>query len=175
MVGVVHIRYAEALYKVATSNNKIDLIADELNAIKKILDEQKDFMKILCHPKINEESKINMVKNIFDKKISEEIMGIITLVINKNRENILIKLFDEYVSIVKKNKNIVTATITSAIVLQDEHVNKIKDKLKQAVNKEIEIKTIIDKKIIGGLKIQVGNTVFDRTVKAKLENLRKAL
>ncbi len=175
MVGIVQTRYAEALFNLIRDKNKLDLVSKEVAFTKQVLEEQEELIKVLNHPQVNEEAKVNLVKGIFADKISQEVIGLMVLTIRKNREAMLNKIFDEFLKLVKKHNNIATAVITSAISLSDEHIQKIYAKLKQELNKEVEIKTNIDKNVIAGLKIQVDNTIFDRTINNKVEELKKAL
>ncbi|HAN09800.1 MAG TPA: ATP synthase F1 subunit delta [Clostridiales bacterium] len=175
MAGVVQKKYAEALYQMAIEHDKVDKITEEVKVVKKIMNEQKDLMKVLYHPQVNQQAKMDIVKNIFNQRISEELIGMIIITIEKKRQGILDKIFDEYINLVRRKKNISIANVTSAIKLSDEYIRKIHDKLKQTLNKEVEINAIIDRKVIGGLRIQLDNTVFDRTIKNKIENLRNVM
>ena len=175
MAGVVQKKYAEALYQMAIEHDKVDKITEEVKVVKKIMNEQKDLMKVLYHPQVNQQAKMDIVKNIFNQRISEELIGMIIITIEKKRQGILDKIFDEYINLVRRKKNISIANVTSAIKLSDEYIRKIHDKLKQTLNKEVEINAIIDRKVIGGLRIQLDNTVFDRTIKNKIENLSNVM
>ncbi|HCC08323.1 MAG TPA: ATP synthase F1 subunit delta [Clostridiales bacterium] len=175
MAGVVQKKYAEALYQMAIEHDKVDKITEEVKVVKKIMNEQKDLMKVLYHPQVNQQAKMDIVKNIFNQRISEELIGTIIITIEKKRQGILDKIFDEYINLVRRKKNISIANVTSAIELSDEYIRKIHDKLKQTLNKEVEINAIVDRKVIGGLRIQLDNTVFDRTIKNKIENLSNVM
>ena len=175
MAGVVQKKYAEALYQMAIEHDKVDKITEEVKVVKKIMNEQKDLMKVLYHPQVNQQAKMDIVKNIFNQRISEELIGMIIITIEKKRQGILDKIFDEYINLVRRKKNISIANVTSAIELSDEYIRKIHDKLKQTLNKEVEINAIVDRKVIGGLRIQLDNTVFDRTIKNKIENLSNVM
>ncbi|MFT4326962.1 MAG: ATP synthase F1 subunit delta [Candidatus Woesearchaeota archaeon] len=175
MVSIVYKRYAQALYSVALNNNKVEDIQRDVIAIKEVLTFESQLAKVLCHPRINENEKLSLLKNIFEGRVNNEVIGLLTIVLRKNRQQFLVNIFDEFLNFVRKGKNISVAIITSAIPLNDVIMNEIHQSLVRGLNKEIELHAKVDEKVMGGLKVQVDNMIFDRTIKGRLEQLKKVL
>jgi F-type H+-transporting ATPase subunit delta len=175
MVSVVHKRYAQALYDLATEHQKVEEIETEIHQIKEFFDGDSQLAKVLSHPRVHENEKLRILKNVFEGKISTEIMGLLTVVLRKNRQDLLGKIFYEYLNLVKKGKNISTAWITTAVELSDEVKKKIHEKLKNTLKRDVEIHLNLDEDLLGGMRIQVDNMVLDRSLKGRLEELKKAL
>ena len=175
MVSIVYKRYAQGLYDLAINNDKTDDIQRDILNIKEFFNPETQLAKVLNHPRVNEDEKLQLLKNAFNGKVSDEIIGLLTIVLRKNRQNILSQIFDEYLDMVKKGENISTALVTSAVPLAEETTKKIHDRLKKTLNKDVEMQAKVDTTILGGLKIQVDNMIFDRTLNGRLEELKKAL
>lgn len=175
MVGIVENKYAEALYKLAMERGILETLEQEVLVVKGILEKEEDFIKILCHPQVVEECKLDILKNIFKNKLSDELMGLLLLVVKKNRQDVLINILNAFLNRVKGYKNINTAVVTTAIDLSNEYIEKIRSILIDKFDGEVEIKTKVDTSIIGGLKININNRVFDRTLNTQIENLKEAL
>ena len=72
-------------------------------------------------------------------------------------------------------KGEMSATITSAKVLDEKELKYIKDKLKDKFSSEFNINTIVDETLIGGLKIQVGSQMIDSSIKNQLQTLKEKM
>jgi F-type H+-transporting ATPase subunit delta len=175
MVSVVHKRYAQALYDLATQQQKVEEIETEIHQIKECFHGESQLAKVLSHPRVHGNEKLQILKNVFEGKISTEILGLMVVVLRKNRQNLLSKIFYEYLYLAKKGKNISTAWITTAVELSDEVQKKIHEKLKNTLKRDVEIHLNVDEDLLGGMRIQVDYMVLDRSLKSRLEELKKAL
>lgn len=175
MVSVVYKRYAQALYNTAANNKKTDDIQGDILKIKGFFNPENQLAKILSHPRVNENEKLMLLKNTFEGNVSDEIIGLLTIVLRKNRQNILSQIFNEYLRLVKRGKNISTVLVTSAVPLTDVTTRSIHERLTNTLKREIELHLKVDTQVLGGLKIQVDNMIFDRTIKGRLEELKKSL
>ena len=116
------------------------------------------------------------VENIFKTRISDELLGLMVMIIEKNHYKHLVSVFDHFTECVKEYKNIGTAYITSAVELSDEQKKAIEKRLLDTTRYvEIEMKFDVDAALIGGMKIRIGDRVVDSSVKTKLEDLTREL
>ena len=94
-------------------------------------------------------------------------------VIDKNREEILFDIYIEFLNLRDIKEGILRAGVKSAVELTDQLKEKIEQKLAARTNKNVKADYKIDKSIIGGIVIQVNDTVIDSSVQHQLELLRK--
>ena len=83
MARQVNTTYGSALFEVAMETNTLDSTLEEVTFVKQTFLENEDLMKLLLHPNIEKENKISVVENIYKGKISDEITGLLTMLINK--------------------------------------------------------------------------------------------
>ncbi len=175
MAKLISKRYAVALFELAQETNKIDELNTEVEFIYKSISEDKDFLIILNHPRISGEEKFNLFQEIFKGQISDEVLGLLSVVVGKNRETELVEIFVEFLELVRVHKGIATAYITSATALTPEQLTAIKQKLSEKLNKQIIVETDTKPELIGGLVINVDGKIIDNSIKTNLFNIKKSL
>ena len=76
-------------------------------------------------------------------------------------------------SLFKKQKNIEVATIKTAVKLEGKLEKHILSIIKEKTNGNIELRKIIDKNIIGGAIITIGDSQIDASVSKKILELKQ--
>ena len=175
MAKLVVKRYATALFDIAKSEGKMATYENEVKVIIKALQDEPDFMAVLGNHKVTVEEKINLIENIFTDKIENSILGLLVLLVKKGRQVEIINVLEAFLERINKEAGIVKATVTSAIALNDAQVEAIKAKLEASTKSKIELETIVDKGIIAGLVIRVGDKVVDASIKGEMQTLKKQL
>ena len=176
MARQVKVAYGNALFEVAMENNSLDATLEEVAFVKQSFLENEDLMKLLLHPNIEKDSKISVVESIYKGKISDELTGLLTMLINKGHQKDIVSVLDYVISAIKEEKGIGIAHISSAVELSKEQKDKIEQKLLETTEyKEIEGNYDVDKSLIGGLVIRISDTVVDSSLKTQINNLSRSL
>ena len=176
MAKQVDTTYGNALFELAVEENIVDSLYEEANQLIAILKDNEELIKLLNHPQIEKSEKKNLIERIFGKRVSDEITGLMIMVVEKGHITSMIDIFEFFVKQVKKAKNIGVASVTSAISLSDSQKAAIEKRLLQTTHyTSMEIDYKVDKSIIGGLVIRIEDRVVDSSIKTKLDNMSKAL
>ncbi len=165
-------RYALALYKVAEEKNKVEEYLEDLRKICDIIDNNKEFYEVIKYPQISTKQKKKIFNDVFKGKIDEELLSFLLILIEKGRILYLRQKLHQMEQIHLEKENKVVAEVKSVIGLTEDQTLKLKEKLEKKYNKTVIIKHEIDKSIIGGLYVRVGNDVIDGSVKSRLEDMR---
>ncbi|AIY84719.1 MAG: F0F1 ATP synthase subunit delta [Clostridium baratii] len=165
-------RYALALYKVAEEKNKVDEYLQDLREICDIIDNNTELKAVIEYPQISTKQKKRIFIDIFKGKIDEELLSFLLILIEKGRILYLREKLNQFEQINLEKKNVVIAQVKSVIEMTDEQTSTLKSKLEKMYNKTVIIKHEIDKSIIGGLYVRVGNDVIDGSIKSKLDDMR---
>ena len=165
-------RYAMALYKVAEEKNKVDEYIEDLREICDLIDNNKDFYEVIKHPQISTKKKKQTFINIFKGKIDEDLLSFLLILIEKDRILFLREKLNEMEKIHLEKNNTLKAKVVTAVPMLENELQELKDKLEKKYNKKIIISTKVDKSVLGGVYVRVGNDVIDGTVKSKLEELK---
>lgn len=176
MAKLVSKTYGDALFEIAQEENKFDLFLEEVKAVKTAMEENPDLFKLMTHPKVVKEEKIKVVENIFEGKVSPELVGLIRMIVDKGHFDEIDSVFAYFIDEVKEYRNIGTAYVTSAVELNDAQKSAIEKRL-LATTKYVtfEIHYNVDAAIIGGLVIRIGDRVVDSSIRTKLDKLTREL
>lgn len=176
MAKLISKTYGDALFELAVEENKVDDLLGEIGQLQKVLQENEDFGRLMTHPKINKNEKIQVVTNVFKGRISDELLGFLTIIISKDRYQEIDGILEYFLTEVKKYKGIGVATVTTAVPLREEQRRKVEQRLLDTTDyKSMEIHYKQDAALIGGMVIRIGDRVVDSSISTKLNELQKDL
>ncbi len=169
-------RYAEALINLSVQMKEIDTFEQDFQSIVDIFNDQEDFRFFLLSPEISTEVKKGALKEVFDGNVKPELLNFLMLVLDKGRIKFLPGIFEEFVSLADKEKNVLSMTIISTSPLSEDQIKIIKDKYREIYNASSVKATLeIDDGILGGIKIKIGDEVVDGSIKGRLDALRNMI
>lgn len=175
MAELISNRYAQALFELALENDCVDKYFEDVSLVYDCIKDDKEFLTVLKHPQISGEEKLAMLTETFRGKISEDVLGMFSVALRKNREAQLVDILGSFIEKVREHKGIVTARLVSAKPLTAQQIQRIKDKLTQTLGKQIDLVYSIDQRLIGGLQIYVCGRLIDNSIKTKLNGLKNQL
>jgi F-type H+-transporting ATPase subunit delta len=165
-------RYAKSLFDLALEQNILDKVHHDMKLMADICKNSPELLNCLKSPVINGDKKQAVLDSLFAKSFTKLTMLFIQTVIRKRREQYLVNIAEEFLVLYREHKNIQQAHITSASPLSSKVKNELKENLEKQTGKTIEIETQVDPKLIGGIRIQVGDKLFDDSIATQLNNLR---
>jgi len=168
-------RYALALYEVAEGKGRVEEYLNDLREIVLIMKNDADFLKTIKHPQISTSTKKKMFTNIFKGKIDDELLAFLLILIEKDRILFLAEKLKEMEKIHLERNNTLMVEVKTVITLQENEREGLRAKLQTMYDKKIIFDEKLDKKIIGGVYIRVGDDVIDGTIKSKLDEMKKLM
>ncbi len=176
MAKLVTKTYGDALFDLACEEKKLDELYKQVTDLKKILDANTEFKALMNHPKITRDEKLGCMEEVFGGRIEGELLGFLVLVLKKDRYGEIDGILDHFIARVKEFKGIGVAYVTSAVELTDAQKKEIKDKLLATTDyKEMEVNYRVDRELIGGVIIRIGDRVVDSSIRTKLDDIRREL
>jgi F-type H+-transporting ATPase subunit delta len=169
----VSYRYANSLMLLAEEKNIFQEVAKDADLIFNTINNSKELKVILKSPVIKTELKKKLLNEIFSNKISSETLSFIDFVIQKNREDILLEIFKEFLVLCDKKNKILRAKVKTAVELDESLKSKLTTKLESRTNQKVIANYLLDQKIIGGFVVEIDDQVYDASVKHQLAQLRK--
>ncbi len=165
-------RYALALYEMCKEAGNIETVLEELGEVVEEMDNNEGLIKIIRNPQINKHNKKRIFEELFKGKIEDELLSFLLLLIDKGRILYLREKYNQFRLVYLKNNNTVVAKIKSVIPLNHNERETIKSKLEKRYEKTVIIEEEIDKSLLGGMLISVGDETIDGTIKTKLMDLK---
>ncbi len=166
-------RYAKSLIDTAVEKGQLEQVNLDMKMVLVACKKLKDFTLLLKSPLIKTDKKIKIFREVFKEQINHITEEFIVLVTKNRRESILEDIATEFLTQYKVKMNIVTATVTSAVKLDTQILQQIKEILKKAYKAEIELVEKTDQRLIGGFILRIGNKEADLSVLRQLNQLKK--
>ena len=176
MIGsIVAKRYALALFQIANEKQLLDQMELELRTVREVTLNNDDFKALLKTPKISMENKKQMIRTIF-AGISEDVQNTIIILMERHREEEIAAVADHFITLANEAKGTADAIVYSARELTSEEAASISTTFASSIGKNsLRMNNIVDKNLIGGVKIQIGNRIYDGSVRGKLDRLERKL
>lgn len=171
---IVASRYAKSLLQLAVEKGQLEKVYADMLFVQSTCDKHHDFVRFLNSPIINTDKKLAVLKEVFAGHISEMTVGFFVILANKRREMYMGDIAKSFIEQYKEHKNILTAVITSAAGIDTTVKTKVLELVKQTTKGEVELVEKVDKDLIGGFVLRIGDRQVDASVSRKLNDLRKA-
>ena len=176
MAKLVSKVYGDALFEAAREVGRMDDMYEEVLELQKLLQANEELQKMMENPKVIREDKENVIETVFRGRISDEIVELMKLMIAKGRYSNIESVFDYFIGLVKEEKKIGIAYVTTAVELTDGQKDEIVRRLLETTRYEsFEMNYAVDASLIGGMVIRIGDRVVDSSIKTKLYELSKSL
>ena len=167
--------YGGAIFELAIEQKCDEQVLNELVKINTIFKDNKDYVSLLSAPTLKKEERITLIDEAFKEDCSIYVVNFLKILCEENLLMHFSECVNEYNARYKELYNIVSATVTSAIVLTDEQKEKLNNKLCTLTGKKIDITYKIDESLIGGINLQMEDNQFDGSVKNRLNGLKNSL
>lgn len=155
---------------------KADEMLAEVQEVSDILRKNPDFDRLMLHPGIPKQEKVEVMEAVFKGRVSDELVAMMRVVIQKERYGALQEIFRWFIDKVKETKGIGVAYITSATELtEDQRTATLNRLLETTSYKSIETHFDVDETLIGGMVIRINDRVVDSSVRSKLNDLTRQL
>ena len=93
MAKLVETTYGEALFELAVQESKVDELCEEAQAVIDIFKDNEDLVNVLKSPKVEKKEKEQLIENIFKKFVSEDITGLLVIMVSKDRQTKICLLY----------------------------------------------------------------------------------
>lgn len=176
MAKLVSRTYGDALFHAACEDGRMDQIYEEVQQLGEILKANPGFQALMENPKIMREEKQKVIETTFQGKISDEITGLMLVMMDKGRYGEIDSVFEYFTALVKEEKKIGTAYVSTAVELTGAQKDAVEKRLLETTGyREFEIQYTVDPALIGGMVIRIGDRVVDSSIRTKLYELSKNL
>lgn len=173
--SIVAKRYAQALFELAKGQGQLAEVGSDLQEIVKVAKQSPDFLAVLGAPKITIEKKKQMVTQLF-AGATPMVLDTLQLLVDKKRITEVGAIAEVYNELAANEQGSANAVVYSTRELTAEERESISTAFAKRVGKQtLTITNEIDPSLLGGIRVQIGNHIFDSTVLAKLARLENEL
>lgn len=167
-------RYAEAAFQLATRDKVLDAYGEGLALAANLLGGE-DVLGVLRNPARPLAERIRLVDALLAKRVPEPVLKLVGLLVERGKIDRLAAVEAEYRRMVNEQRGVVAAIATSAAPLGKADTEALAKKLAQMTGRTVDLRVEVDESLIGGLTVRVGDTLYDASVRGRLERLRERL
>jgi F-type H+-transporting ATPase subunit delta len=169
-------RYAEALIDAAQKEGQVDPALEELAEFESdVLGRFPRFGELLASGRVPVGDKDRILTEAFSGRASDLVLRFLRVLNRHGRSGLLAPIVAEARTIWDRRNRRIPVTVRSAVPLGDDQVQALRERLAGLVPGTPILKIATDPALIGGLVVQVGDQLYDASVKSRLAQLRHRL
>ncbi|MFJ5623565.1 F0F1 ATP synthase subunit delta [Peribacillus loiseleuriae] len=168
-------RYSRALFQIAQEQSLLDQLEEELHCVREIFHSDKELLAFLLHPKISVKAKKDVIIQSFSN-VSTYVQNTLIIMVERHRTDSIAQMALEFLELANEARSVAEATVYTVRPLTDNESEAVSSVFAAKVGKRtLKITNIADSSILGGIKLRIGNRIFDGSVNGKLERLSRQL
>ena len=164
--------YARSLFEVASENDEIDDIREQLGQFVSAMEEDRDLQVFFFSPYFSTKEK----EDALDRAISgadESFVNFLKLLIENHRMPVIFRVRRAYEALWEEANRLLPVSVTSAVELDEETVRQLGDRIADQTGRRVELSAHVDPDILGGIVVRVGDSILDASVRNRLDQLRR--
>jgi F-type H+-transporting ATPase subunit delta len=169
----VAIRYAKSLIDLATEQNVLEEVNNDMDFFVRTIKENPQLNAVLANPIIYHDKKVHILDDIFAKKVNALTTAFFKLMVNKSRAEVLYPAAVEFINQYDLKKNITKAAVESATPLSEENKKTIIAEIERSTGGTVKLSTKVNPLLIGGFVLTVGDKQVDTSISSSLARLKK--
>jgi F-type H+-transporting ATPase subunit delta len=167
--------YAETLFELGRKKNAIAEYGEALDVIARMLDEDARFRLFLETPRIEDEARKAVVKKALGGNVPQNVLNFVLVTIDKRRQRLLREISRQYNQLVDAHLNREHVEVTLGRKADEATEKMIATKLSTMLGKEAIPHFRVKPEIIGGLVVRTHSTIYDGSVRRRLDDMRRKL
>jgi F-type H+-transporting ATPase subunit delta len=168
-------RYARALLKSATDQKQEDTVYQEMMTVAKSYLDVPALRHTIDNPMLSKDKKEALLIVAAGEKPCQLTKAFIALVLKEDRENVMQFMANSYITLYRKQKNVIRGKLTTAARVSAETEQKMRQMVESKTNGTVEFETEVNPEIIGGFILEYDTFRMDASVKSKLNNILNTL
>lgn len=167
-------RYAEAIFEIAERDDTVERWLTQLNDLA-VAVSRPDVVRRLEDPNVPLEARATALHDVAGTEMLPQMGNLLGLVLRRRRLDSLPQIAREFKRLYNRRAGVVEATATSALELDQGEIAALTTRLENMTGKKVELATAVDPGILGGIQVRIGDTLYDGSLRGRLERLRSRL
>ena len=174
-IGVISVRYARALLKSAIDQKLDEQVYHEMQLLAKSYIDVPQLRQTIDNPMIAKDKKQILLTTAAGPLASQLAQSFIALVLKEDRENVIQFMANSYITLYRKQKNVIRGKLTTAARVSADTEQKMRQMVESKTHGTVEFETEVNPDIIGGFILEYDTYRMDASVKSKLNNILNTL
>jgi F-type H+-transporting ATPase subunit delta len=169
-------RYSKALLNLCGGNGSTEAVVGSLEKFAAVVRESPEIVEVLDDPSIDNEARQRTLHKLVPKLgIGGHAANLLYLLGERRRLREVPGILEDLKERLDQSAGRVRASVTSASLLSQSEIKRIKDSLETSTGKTVILETSVDPTLLGGAVTKVGNLVLDGSIRTSLQSVREQL
>lgn len=173
-LSVSALRYAEAVFELAGEGDALDAWAADLRTVADFVEEP-GAAGVLLSGRIPRDEKRRLLEAALSGEVSPLALNLARLLNDRGKLQIARDVQHRYQEMLDDRRGIAHATVTTAVALSDDERHAVTGKLSSITGKQVDITSVVDESIIGGVVARIGDQLIDGSTRTRLLALKRRL
>ena len=174
-LGVISVRYARALLKSAVQTKCEEAVYGDMQTLAKAYSQLPQMRRTIDNPMLPSAQKLKVLTAACGEAPSELTLRFLQLVLDAKREEVMQLIASSYITLYRKQKNIIHGRLITAAAVSPATEQKLKQMVESKTNGTVEFLTEVKPDIIGGFILEYDTYRMDASVQTQLRNILKQL
>jgi len=170
------LQYANALADVALAQGAAAPVTVQLGDFTAAYRSSPELRNFLASPAVSKAEKRGVAEKISARLgVSRIVRNFLFAVIDHQRTQLLPEIFKSFQDAVRERQGVAEAEIFAPSALNDAQKTEMTRALEKLTGKKVETKFSLDANLLGGVLVRVGDTIYDGSLRNRLNDLRQRL
>ena len=171
MEEIAHV-YSRSLFQVAKEQGRLDEIREQLGIFADAVADLHDLQVFFFSPYLSTAEKKQGLRRAVEGA-DEALLNFLELLIENHRMPVIFRIRRQFDELWEQENQLLPVQVTSAVALDESTVRQIGSTIGRQTGREVDLSSRVDPDILGGIVVQVGNSILDASIRNRLEQLRK--
>ncbi len=164
--------YGRSLFEAALDQDKLDVVREQLGQFADALESDRELQVFFFSPYFSTAEKEDGLARVVSDA-DPVVLNFLKLLIEKHRMPVLFRVRADYEALWEEENRLLPVQITSAVELDESIAKQLGDRIAEQTGRKVELSSRVEPEILGGIVVQVGNSVLDASIRNRLEQLRR--
>nr|WP_320133307.1 ATP synthase F1 subunit delta [uncultured Holophaga sp.] len=176
MSTLVSYRYAKALLEIGTERGNLDALRQELQSVEALVRAHADLQRLTAYPLLAPAKRAEAFDAVLEKAgTSDVVRKFFKVVAHAARLYLIHQIVEAFAELVDRHNGVIVAKVATARPLSENQTATLSATLSRRTGKTVRMRVQQDPALLGGLKVQLGSTVYDASLQGRLSLLKSQL
>ena len=169
-------RYARSLAEVVFEKNIEQAVTEDLKMYSEVFKTVPDLLEAFDSPSVPREAKQKLLDSVIEvHPVNPVTNNFLRVLLEHNRILYFQQIYENYLNLVNEHNGIVNARVSTVVPLDPPDIKALEERLSSVTGKRVNMEPQTDTDLLGGIIVQIGNTIFDGSIKTKLAEMKRRL
>lgn len=165
----------EAALSQAEADDQLDEVEDQVFRFERIVDAEPRLRTALTDRNLPADRKQALLHRLLDGKVAPVTLALVERAVLSPRGRTLERVLEEFLTLAAQRRSRLVARVTSAVPLSDDQQSRLAASLAREFGTEVRLQVVVDRSLVGGLTVRVGDELIDASVARQLDTAHRKL